>query len=384
MEDQLMNNNSTNTNKSQPKPPPVPATASARVKINAEAFQAEFETLIAEPVQIDEIEDDGFQNLFKIQTANLWIDEAKLRPAPKMLFGEFWYEGEVCILFADTNVGKSILAVQIADNIAKGEAYGLLCSETKAQKVIYFDFELSDKQFEGRYSEKANDYFTNHYSFSENFYRAEINPDNFLPDRYETFEEYLNDSIKFAVANTGAKVLVIDNLTYLRNETERAKDALPLMKHLKALKNKFDLSILVLAHTPKRDMSKPITRNDLQGSKMLINFCDSSFAIGESNKDKSLRYLKQIKVRNSEFKFDSENVVLCEISKPTNFLSFDFSDFGQEKDHLKDYSTNDKDERIIEARTLAAEGKTQAEIARILGVTRMSIGRYLKASGDQK
>jgi hypothetical protein len=76
-------------------------------------------------------------------------------------------------LFADTNVGKSILAVQIADNVARGEAYGLLCCETKAQKVIYFDFELSDKQFEGRYSEKNNDYFTNHYQFSENFYRAE-------------------------------------------------------------------------------------------------------------------------------------------------------------------------------------------------------------------
>jgi RecA-family ATPase len=356
----------------------------ATVKIDDGAIRAEFETLIAEPAQIAETEETGFQNLFKIQTANLWIDEAKLRPAPKTLFGEFWYEGEVCILFADTNVGKSILAVQIADNIAKGEIFGLLCSETKAQKVIYFDFELSDKQFEGRYSEKANDYFTNHYSFSENFYRAEINPDNFLPDRYETFEEYLNDSIKYAVANTGAKVLVIDNLTYLRNETERAKDALPLMKHLKALKNKFDLSILVLAHTPKRDMSKPITRNDLQGSKMLINFCDSSFAIGESNKDKSLRYLKQIKVRNSEFKYDSENVVLCEISKPTNFLHFEFSDFGQEKEHLKDFSTTDRDELVARAKTLSADGKTQREIADILGISAMTVNRYLKKAEGEK
>jgi hypothetical protein len=180
-----------------------------------------------------------------------------------------------------------------------------------------------------------------------------------LPDSFETFEDYLNFSIKHAVATTGAKVLVIDNLTYLRNETERAKDALPLMKHLKALKNKFDLSILVLAHTPKRDMTKPIIRNDLQGSKMLINFCDSSFAIGESSKDKSLCYLKQIKVRNSEFKYDGENVALCEISKPTNFLHFEFSNLGQEKEHLKDYSTNDRGELITRAKTLSAEGKSQ-------------------------
>jgi hypothetical protein len=357
---------------------------SAVAEINADAIRAEFESFSAETAQTAETEDDGFQNLFKIQTANQWIDEAKLRPAPKMLFGEFWYEGEVCVNFSDTNVGKSILGVQIADNIARGEAYGLLCCETKAQKVIYFDFELSDKQFEGRYSEKANGYFTNHYQFSENFYRAEINPDNFLPDAFETFENYLNFSIRHAVATTGAKVLVIDNLTYLRNETERAKDALPLMKELKALKNKFDLSILALAHTPKRDASKPITRNDLQGSKMLINFCDSSFAIGESSKDKSLRYLKQIKVRNSEFKYDSENVALCEISKPTNFLHFEFSDFAQEKEHLKDYSTKDREQQLANAKDLAAEGKSQAEISRILGVSRMTISRYLKVGDDEK
>jgi hypothetical protein len=356
------------------------------VKIDADAIRAEFEAFSKSNGNQNEPEDKAneFENLFKIQTANRWIDEAKLRPAPKMLFGEFWYEGEVCILFADTNVGKSILAVQIADNIAKGEAYGLLCCETKAQKVIYFDFELSDKQFEGRYSEKNNEYFTNHYSFSENFYRAEINPDNFLPDAFETFEDYVTFSIQHAVATTGAKVLVIDNLTYLRSETERAKDALPLMKQLKALKRKFDLSILVLAHTPKRDMTKPITRNDLQGSKMLINFCDSSFAIGESSKDKSLRYFKQIKVRNSEFKYDSEYVALCEISKPTNFLHFEFLDYGQEKEHLKDYSTNDRDEQIAQAKVFAADGKSQTEIARILGVSKMTISRYLRKPEDEK
>src|SRR5690606_40367234 len=110
-----------------------------------------------------------------------------------------------------------------------------------------------------------------------------------------------------------AKILIIDNLTYLKNETEKAKDALPLMKHLKALKSKYGLSILALAHTPKRDLSKPITRNDLQGSKMLINFCDSSFAIGESFNDKHLRYIKQIKARNTEIIFDSENVGVCQI-----------------------------------------------------------------------
>ena len=74
------------------------------------------------------------------------------------------------------------------------------------------------------------------------------------------------------IVQKNARIVIIDNLTYLSAETERAKDALPLMKHLKALKQKYDLSILALAHTPKRDLSKPITSaNDLTFGNNLIN-----------------------------------------------------------------------------------------------------------------
>src|ERR1019366_3313940 len=238
------------------------------------------------------------KGLFTVKTASRWIEQAKTRPIPQMLFGEFWFEGELCILFADTNLGKSILAVQIGNSISKGEQIKGFKMETQKQAILYFDFELSDKQFENRYSVKneVEKKYEHHYDFDNNFIRVEINPDAVKPET-QTFEDYLNHSLELSIIETGAKILIIDNLTYLKNETEKAKDALPLMKHLKALKNKYNLSILALAHTPKRDLSKPITRNDLQGSKMLINFCDSSFTIGESQKDKTVRYLKQIKVR---------------------------------------------------------------------------------------
>ena len=86
------------------------------------------------------------------------------------------------------------------------------------------------------------------------------------------------------------------------------------MKRLKELKIKHNLSILALAHTPKRNLIYPITKNDLAGSKHLSNFADSIFAIGESCKDKSLRYLKQLKARATEVIYDSENIIVSEIS----------------------------------------------------------------------
>ena len=57
--------------------------------------------------------------LLKVQPASVWLQEASERPVPQMLFSEFWFEGELCMLFADTNLGKSILAVQLGDSISR-------------------------------------------------------------------------------------------------------------------------------------------------------------------------------------------------------------------------------------------------------------------------
>jgi len=335
--------------------------------IGVEDIKSEAEQLIKQGNEAKES-----KGLFTVKTASRWIEQAKTRPIPQMLFGEFWFEGELCILFADTNLGKSILAVQIGNSISKGEQIRGFKLETPKQPILYFDFELSDKQFENRYSIK----FEQHYSFDNNFIRVEINPEATIPEA-QNYEDYLNYSLERSITETGAKVLIIDNLTYLKNETEKAKDALPLMKHLKDLKNKYGLSILALAHTPKRDLSKPITRNDLQGSKMLINFCDSSFSIGESHSDKNLRYLKQIKQRNTDQMYDAENVCVCQIDKPLNFLMFEFVNFGKEWEHLKQHTEKDKESLYEKVSELKQQGRSLREIGAELGISHQQVKRIL-------
>ena len=80
--------------------------------------------------------------VMSIKTANRTILEASQLPTPRALWDSFWYEGELSCLFADSNVGKSILAVQIADRIARTD------------NVLYLDFELSEKQFQLRYTDE--------------------------------------------------------------------------------------------------------------------------------------------------------------------------------------------------------------------------------------
>ena len=312
--------------------------------------------------------------LFTVKSANQVIDEAKNRPIPCKLFGQLWFEGEVEIMFADTNLGKSILAVQIADAISSGKRALEMEMNAKPQMVLYCDFELSDKQFENRY--RGDD--GSHYTFSPDLMHVEINPDVVdYPDGCD-FEDYVKLSLEQIVLDRGAKVIIIDNLTYLSRETEKAKDALPLMKWLKSFARKYGLSILVLAHTPKRNLSNPITRNDLQGSKMLINFCDGCFAIGESTKDKSIRYIKEIKQRNEPIRYDAENVIVCEIIKPDNFLHFSFLEWGCESEHLRQMTATDRDDLIEQVKELSSQGKSQREISKQLGIGLGSVNKYLK------
>jgi len=328
------------------------------------------------PVSFSDKELDAPEELFNVNTANHWLQQASGRPVPKMLFGKFWYEGELCILFADSNVGKSILAVQMGNCINTGKSMSPFVIESAAQPILYCDFELTDKQFESRYS----DNYQSHYRFKDDFYRAELNPDSEIPKGFANFDEYLIASLERTIVQTGVKVIIVDNLTYLRNETEQAKNALSLMKHLKALKNRYGLSMLALAHTPKRDLSQQITGNDLQGSKMLMNFCDSAFTIGQSSSDKELRYLKQIKQRNTEQVYGYSNICLCRVNKPNNFLQFEFAGYGNEIDHLRKASERLNEEQIQQAVQLKLEGKTLREIGKIMDISFQKADRLIKAA----
>lgn len=87
-----------------------------------------------EAVKLANTPTDGTCGLFAVHTANGWIDAVKNKPQPRMLFSEFWHEGELCILFADTNLGKSILAVQMGDSISRGQPIPGFALQTRRKR----------------------------------------------------------------------------------------------------------------------------------------------------------------------------------------------------------------------------------------------------------
>lgn len=318
------------------------------------------------------------RSLFRQRKVSQVIQEATTMPKQKPLFGDFWFEGEIAVLFARTNAGKSIKAVQIAESIQEGKSFGKGFPAPEKQNVVYFDFELSLRQFASRYMLDEGEIVNEEdLDFKGNFTRIEFNQDSDEFDMNTNFEEMLQASIEDMVTTTDARVVIIDNITYLATETEKARNATPLMQKLKVLKSKYGLSILILAHTPKRDDSKPITLNDLQGSSMIGNFADSVFTIGNSNQDSSVRYVKHLKARNTAKTYDGEKVLVLGLEKKTNFLKFEVLGDDSERAHLKEASAV-RAELSKKAHELSAAGKTQREIATELNTSVATINRCLK------
>jgi KaiC/GvpD/RAD55 family RecA-like ATPase len=308
--------------------------------------------------------------LLVVKTANQTIQDAMQQAIPEQLCGMFWYEGEVCILFADTNTGKSILAVQVADCITKRETRGIFCCHAKQQYVLYLDFELSDKQFEKRYSVD----YQRHYTWDSKFIRVKINTS--FTD-YDDFEKQLFYEVEQILTETGVKILIVDNITYLKMQsTEMGKEAMSLMKRLTHLKGQFGLSMLVLAHTPKRsNPSADLTLNDLAGSKQLSNFADSIFCIGRSSQGGDIRYIKQLKARACPV---AEEVQVCRLEKQHNFLGFTFLQTDYEANHLKPKSEANSEltEKINQLKTEYPDWSLQ-KIADETGTNKMRVKRIL-------
>jgi len=317
---------------------------------------------------------DPLKTLFTTMGAYEWLRSGRDDPNPKMLFGEFWYENELAILFADTNVGKSVLAVQIGNSLAANLPISRFKIEAPQLKVAYIDFELSARQFRQRYT---HDSTGEDFDFAIGFYRSGFNPSAEMPAAYASFDDYISAAIEYHVKSLQAKVLIIDNITCLRGGAQNTANALAIMKNLKALKTKLKISILVLAHTPKRNPTKPITRNDLQGSKMLINFADSAFALGESHKEPNLRYLKQVKQRATQLVYGEDNVCLCRITKPANGLQFEFEGTAFEREHLRSQAFNDKELLTTQITDLAAQGLSQRQISAKLNVGLGTVNRVV-------
>lgn len=299
------------------------------------------------------------ENVYVVKNGKEWIDMGLGEEDRKCLWLSLWREREICFLFADSNIGKSIYALQIAFHIAK------------TQKVIYFDYEMDFKEFQSRYTGRDK----SPYIIPEGFMRCEPNRDIFLE---KNSDEILVREVEKVIEREGAKVIIIDNITFLTKNSQSSTEASVLIYSLKMLQRKYGISMLILAHTPKRNMRMPLTQNDLAGSKKLFNFADSGFAIGQSYMDSNLQYVKQLKARGGEIEYGRDNVILIERRFSDNWLHFETIGYDAESKHLRESKESEREKLRCEIRKMQAEGLSQREMAKILRISAAKVNILMK------
>ncbi|WP_027138820.1 AAA family ATPase [Gaetbulibacter saemankumensis] len=251
------------------------------------------------------------KSVFISKSANQLIMDAINEPMPRKLVGDLIYEKEQTILFSSTNLGKSILATQIAVAVSSGNSLDLgngliLENEVGAVNTLFFDFELSDRQFLKRIGKST---------LPNNFYISKIQRGNVLKGNpKEIFQ-----TLKSEAEGVKAKFIIVDNISKIGNKLEEGDNAIEFMSALWDLARHENYTILIIAHTPKRIRTEPITSDSISGSSKIGQLADSIIGINEFVSDKEGQvYIKQIKTRNDTIKYGRSNVICTNIAPDNN------------------------------------------------------------------
>lgn len=340
--------------------------------------------------------------LLTVKKAREWQRAAAVKRKPRPLYRSMWYEGQIAMLFADTNQGKTILATQIAVDLAR-----------KGRRVLYCDFEMNEQQFlmrtgrevvgderelylsmasrgdalppgiEVSDSDEGGETVWELYELPETFSRAEPNGMGGDAEKRRDADGVVASdvirSIEQCALAAAADTVVVDNITYMGQGLEKSAIALQLVQELKQMQKRRGWALLVLAHTPKRNAAEPLTTKSVAGSAALVGAVDSAFAIGCCATDSNRKYIKQVKSRDAEFEYGADNVITCEIEKEGGlFLRLTPTGYAREADLLREPSekqTAAADEKLA---ALFAAGYNDAQIAEVMGMSKVTVWRRRK------
>ena len=292
---------------------------------------------------------------------NDWVQDSLTKPKPRTHYRGSIVEQEITCVFASAGAGKTVACVGIAEEIAIDTG----------EEVDYLDFELSEMHLRDRYVDEDSGV---RHIFPPNLNRFEFSADR-LGD--VDIEDAILASIELE-AKRGVKFFVVDNLTYICRDSEKGLTAGEFMKVLRKLRAKYNLTMIIVAHTPKRDGRMPITQYDLAGSSKLINFFDAAIALGKSVKDSEVRYMKQVKTRTGAELYGADNVMVFRLIQTDGYTHFEFVEYGRERDHLKEDNFDTEMEEINEIVQLCAKKMSVRQIAAETGMSAPTVHRRIK------
>lgn len=285
--------------------------------------------------------------------------------APKKhrdLFGNFWSEGELALLFGDVGSGKSLLALQLAAAIAEGTPYLGYTNQCGPKKVLYIDFEHDESEAVARLNGNV--------------------PDNLVWAGLNRLENYYGDKdmhwitrwINLELVGTRAEVLIIDQPERFRMSNAEWHY---LMSRLLRFKAEKKISILLVTAGKARHTGRPITVSNIPKNDMIAGVVDAIFAIAKHQRMPAERYIKQLKKRNKPI-----YSYRVDIWNHYNY-TFSYSNQDNEENCLPQTNTEKRYDKMRIAEKMRYEGMSYRQIADFMNLPLATVYSWVKCIPEE-
>lgn len=306
--------------------------------------------------------DTGAEALSHVIPLSKVVEEGAKKGKVNNLYGTWVVEGEVTVIAGDTNAGKSSVTYQMGLDAASGKnTLGFPApAEPVVDEVVYIDTELSDTQLGQRFGG---------ITISDRM--------KYIDATAWDLERILSEIETIAKKWNKKKVLfILDSITVAATGSITARVAKDLMKRLKLICGRYNVTVITLMHTRKRDKSKPIEMQDLAGSAKLTDLADNVLAMAKCNATEV--YVKVLKSRSNAI---PDKVRHFEI-RSDGYLHLEFIRECEEEDLLAQGKSKLTPEVEQEILTLRGKGYSVRKIADHMKLSKSAVDRVVQKHKD--
>lgn len=259
--------------------------------------------------------------LMVTETATERQKRGQLAPEAVQICGPLLYRNTVTIWYSGPKRYKTTWAYMLANAAARGEGlfeqangyyddHGgkhshILPNYAGAMKVLFIDFEMSERQFFDRTALQGDA-----AQLSENLYMMSCSKEvggldkNYYTQRLE--------EIRQEARRIQPGIIIMDNITtMLPDPLHEHETAVKIMSYLKALKTENNCTVLALAHTPKNTGDgEYLDASTLKGASYFQAVVEDMVTFGKSQYDDEKLYVKQIYCRSKGITIGRDNVLV--------------------------------------------------------------------------
>lgn len=267
--------------------------------------------------------------------------EVEMNKPPLELIGDCIPMSGLTVLYGLTKTGKSILAYQMMNDLARGNDLfgGFLRNEFGPKKVVYYDNENPRGVISKRYTIDG-DLSTFYFKDVESNVSLVLDCIEDLkepPEKFPTSEELLDQAIEIVTEkiNEGFEVIIVDNMMRLVTGNNKESDVMSkIMYKFKSLSETYRVAVILVTHTNKEYKTTRLTPYHISGSAMTANLASTFIALNRNESE--TKYWLTIPAGRFGTPLGDGQCIPYQMESDSNFIGLKFKELDFESNMIEE------------------------------------------------